>query len=140
MWPTPIRLRVLWRNCRQMAPPLRGVIHAAGVLADGIMTEMTLEQLDRAMAPKVRGAWNLHVATRECAAGFLRPVFVGRQRARFAWAGELRGRQCLFGCSGTCAPRSRPAGDRDQLGTVGRIRHGGRGVAAMHPSNRAAWD
>ena len=47
------------------APPLRGVVHAAGVLADGILTEMTLEQLDRAMAPKVRGAWNLHVATRE---------------------------------------------------------------------------
>ena len=47
------------------APPLRGVIHAAGVLADGILTDMTLEQLDRAMAPKVAGAWNLHVATRE---------------------------------------------------------------------------
>ena len=46
-------------------PPLRGVIHAAGVLADGILTEMTLEQLDRAMAPKVRGAWNLHAATRD---------------------------------------------------------------------------
>jgi NADPH:quinone reductase-like Zn-dependent oxidoreductase/thioesterase domain-containing protein/acyl carrier protein len=44
-------------------PPLRGVIHAAGVLADGIMTEMTLELLDRAMAPKVQGAWNLHTAT-----------------------------------------------------------------------------
>jgi NADPH:quinone reductase-like Zn-dependent oxidoreductase/thioesterase domain-containing protein/acyl carrier protein len=43
-------------------PPLRGIIHAAGVLADGIMTEMTLEQLDRAMAPKVQGSWNLHVA------------------------------------------------------------------------------
>jgi acyl transferase domain-containing protein/thioesterase domain-containing protein/acyl carrier protein len=42
---------------------LRGVIHAAGVLADGILTEMTLDQLDRAMAPKVRGAWNLHTAT-----------------------------------------------------------------------------
>ncbi|HEX3599214.1 MAG TPA: SDR family NAD(P)-dependent oxidoreductase, partial [Lacipirellulaceae bacterium] len=44
-------------------PPLRGVIHAAGVLADGIVTEMTLDQLDRAMSPKVRGAWNLHAAT-----------------------------------------------------------------------------
>jgi acyl transferase domain-containing protein/thioesterase domain-containing protein/NADP-dependent 3-hydroxy acid dehydrogenase YdfG/acyl carrier protein len=46
-------------------PPLRGVVHAAGVLADGILTEMTLDQLDRALAPKVRGAWNLHVATRD---------------------------------------------------------------------------
>jgi acyl transferase domain-containing protein/thioesterase domain-containing protein/acyl carrier protein len=46
-------------------PPLRGVIHAAGVLADGILVDMTLEQLNRAMDPKVRGTWNLHVATRD---------------------------------------------------------------------------
>jgi NADPH:quinone reductase-like Zn-dependent oxidoreductase/thioesterase domain-containing protein/NADP-dependent 3-hydroxy acid dehydrogenase YdfG/acyl carrier protein len=46
-------------------PPLRGVVHAAGVLADGILTEMTLDQLNRAMSPKVRGTWNLHVITRE---------------------------------------------------------------------------
>jgi acyl transferase domain-containing protein/thioesterase domain-containing protein/acyl carrier protein len=45
------------------APPLRGVFHAAGVLADGIISDMTLEQFDRAMAPKVEGAWNLHEAT-----------------------------------------------------------------------------
>jgi NADPH:quinone reductase-like Zn-dependent oxidoreductase/thioesterase domain-containing protein/nucleoside-diphosphate-sugar epimerase len=44
-------------------PPLRGVFHAAGVLDDGVMTEMTLERLDRAMSPKVAGGWNLHVAT-----------------------------------------------------------------------------
>jgi acyl transferase domain-containing protein/thioesterase domain-containing protein len=47
------------------APPVRGVFHAAGVLADGILTEMTLEQLDRALAPKVQGARNLHTATGE---------------------------------------------------------------------------
>jgi acyl transferase domain-containing protein/NADPH:quinone reductase-like Zn-dependent oxidoreductase/thioesterase domain-containing protein/NADP-dependent 3-hydroxy acid dehydrogenase YdfG/acyl carrier protein len=45
------------------APPLRGVIHAAGVLADGSLSEMTLEQLEKPMAPKVGGAWNLHRAT-----------------------------------------------------------------------------
>jgi acyl transferase domain-containing protein/thioesterase domain-containing protein/nucleoside-diphosphate-sugar epimerase len=47
----------------QQSPPLRGVIHAAGVLADGILSEMTLDQLERPMGPKVRGAWNLHAAT-----------------------------------------------------------------------------
>jgi acyl transferase domain-containing protein/thioesterase domain-containing protein/acyl carrier protein len=47
------------------APPLRGVVHAAGVLADGRLVDMTLEQLDRAMRPKVEGAWNLHDATRD---------------------------------------------------------------------------
>jgi acyl transferase domain-containing protein/thioesterase domain-containing protein/acyl carrier protein len=46
-------------------PPMRGVVHAAGVLADGILSEMTLEQLGRAMSPKVQGAWNLHAATRD---------------------------------------------------------------------------
>lgn len=45
------------------APPMRGVLHAAGVLADGILNDMTLDQLDQAMAPKVHGAWNLHTAT-----------------------------------------------------------------------------
>ncbi|MCI0335526.1 MAG: SDR family NAD(P)-dependent oxidoreductase [Planctomycetes bacterium] len=45
------------------APPLRGVVHAAGVLADGVLVDMSLDQLDRPMAPKVAGAWNLHTAT-----------------------------------------------------------------------------
>jgi acyl transferase domain-containing protein/NADPH:quinone reductase-like Zn-dependent oxidoreductase/thioesterase domain-containing protein/nucleoside-diphosphate-sugar epimerase len=47
------------------APPLRGVVHAAGVLADGVLSDMTLDQLDRALAPKMDGAYNLHVATLE---------------------------------------------------------------------------
>lgn len=45
------------------AAPLRGIIHAAGVLDDGVLVDMSLEQLDRAMAPKVIGTWNLHTAT-----------------------------------------------------------------------------
>ncbi|NUQ61200.1 MAG: SDR family NAD(P)-dependent oxidoreductase [Pirellulales bacterium] len=44
-------------------PPLRGVVHAAGVLADGVMFDMDLARLDKALAPKVQGAWNLHAAT-----------------------------------------------------------------------------
>jgi len=45
------------------AGPLRGIVHAAGVLADGVISEMSLEQLDRPMLSKVHGAWNLHAAT-----------------------------------------------------------------------------
>jgi myxalamid-type polyketide synthase MxaB len=41
-------------------PPIRGVIHAAGVLDDGPVPKMDLHQLRTAMAPKTRGAWNLH--------------------------------------------------------------------------------
>ncbi len=44
-------------------PPIRGVIHAAGVLADGVLADMSLDALDKAMLPKTVGAWNLHEAT-----------------------------------------------------------------------------
>ncbi len=45
--------------------PLTGVLHAAGVLEDGVLYDMTQEQLHRVMAPKTTGAWNLHLATRD---------------------------------------------------------------------------
>ena len=46
-------------------PPLKGVIHAAGVLADGVMFDMTAEQLAKPLGPKVDGTWHLHEATRD---------------------------------------------------------------------------
>jgi len=45
-------------------PPLRGVIHAAGVLADGILGHQTRERFRTVLAPKVQGGWNLHLQTR----------------------------------------------------------------------------
>jgi myxalamid-type polyketide synthase MxaE and MxaD len=44
-------------------PPLRGVVHAAGVLDDGILLQMDPARLRSVMAPKVDGAWNLHTLT-----------------------------------------------------------------------------
>jgi myxalamid-type polyketide synthase MxaB len=52
------------------AAPLRGVVHAAGVLDDGVLARQTAERLARVMAPKVRGAWNLHVQTQESSLDF----------------------------------------------------------------------
>ena len=43
--------------------PLRGVIHAAGVLDDGVLMHQTWERFERVLGPKVWGAWNLHRAT-----------------------------------------------------------------------------
>ncbi|MEM6798019.1 MAG: SDR family NAD(P)-dependent oxidoreductase [Planctomycetota bacterium] len=42
---------------------LRGVIHAAGVLDDGLITRLTESQIRRVLQPKVAGAQNLHRAT-----------------------------------------------------------------------------
>nr|VFJ59823.1 MAG: myxalamid-type polyketide synthase MxaB [Candidatus Kentron sp. DK] len=46
-------------------PPLAGIIHAAGVLDDGVLREQTIERFDKVMAPKVAGGWLLHTLTRE---------------------------------------------------------------------------
>ncbi len=45
------------------ARPLRGVVHAAGVLEDGALLQMDAAQLARVLAPKLRGAFNLHRLT-----------------------------------------------------------------------------
>jgi NADPH:quinone reductase-like Zn-dependent oxidoreductase/pimeloyl-ACP methyl ester carboxylesterase/NADP-dependent 3-hydroxy acid dehydrogenase YdfG/acyl carrier protein len=44
--------------------PLGGIVHAAGVLDDGVLVKQTWPRFSRVLAPKVAGAWNLHVATR----------------------------------------------------------------------------
>ncbi len=48
-------------------PPLRGVIHAAGVLSDGLLSQQKWSQFAEVMSAKVAGGWNLqrHVEGRE---------------------------------------------------------------------------
>jgi myxalamid-type polyketide synthase MxaB len=43
--------------------PLRGLIHAAGVLDDAVLERQTAERFATVMAPKVQGAWELHRQT-----------------------------------------------------------------------------
>src|SRR5262249_41317263 len=45
--------------------PLTGVIHAAGVLDDAIVTSLTPERVDAVLRAKVDPAWNLHELTRD---------------------------------------------------------------------------
>jgi len=40
--------------------PLPGVLHAAAVVEDATLTNITDELIERDWAPKVYGAWNLH--------------------------------------------------------------------------------
>ncbi|MCC7360098.1 MAG: alpha/beta fold hydrolase, partial [Anaerolineales bacterium] len=49
---------------RLALPPLRGVIHAAALLADSTLLNLDLARLQAVLAPKVAGAWNLHTLTR----------------------------------------------------------------------------
>jgi len=50
--------------------PLRGVVHAAGVLDDGVMQNLDEARFAKVLAPKVHGAWNLHELTEEADLGF----------------------------------------------------------------------
>jgi acyl carrier protein len=47
------------------AAPLAGVIHAAGVLDDGVTEALTPARIDAVMRPKADAAWNLHELTRD---------------------------------------------------------------------------
>jgi acyl carrier protein len=47
------------------AHPLSGVIHAAGVLDDAVITSLTSQRVDAVLRAKVDAAWNLHELTRQ---------------------------------------------------------------------------
>lgn len=45
------------------SPPLRGIIHSAGTLDDGVIQQQEWRRFENVFAAKVRGAWNLDAAT-----------------------------------------------------------------------------
>jgi acyl transferase domain-containing protein len=44
-------------------PPLKGIVHSAGVLDDGAFAFQTWERFHQVIAPKIYGAWHLHTLT-----------------------------------------------------------------------------
>jgi len=52
-------------SIREWMPPLKGVIHSAMVIDDGLLRQLSERQLDRVMRPKVMGALLLDEMTRE---------------------------------------------------------------------------
>jgi acyl transferase domain-containing protein/NADPH:quinone reductase-like Zn-dependent oxidoreductase/ubiquinone/menaquinone biosynthesis C-methylase UbiE/acyl carrier protein len=51
------------QDIQRSLPPLRGIVHAAMVLDDGLLLQLDPERFSKVMAPKVNGAWNLHRLT-----------------------------------------------------------------------------
>jgi acyl transferase domain-containing protein/acyl carrier protein len=56
-------------QCTAFAP-LRGIVHTAGVLDDGVLTEQTLDRFATVMRPKINGTWHLHTLTQGMALDF----------------------------------------------------------------------
>ncbi|MCU1242343.1 MAG: polyketide synthase [Candidatus Acidoferrum typicum] len=59
----PDQVEHLFAQTEEAMPALRGIFHAAGVLQDSLLLQLTPERLRAVMAPKVRGAWNLHLTS-----------------------------------------------------------------------------
>jgi acyl transferase domain-containing protein/NADPH:quinone reductase-like Zn-dependent oxidoreductase/NAD(P)-dependent dehydrogenase (short-subunit alcohol dehydrogenase family)/acyl carrier protein len=59
----PDALAAVLVQAREELAPLRGVFHAAMVLDDGPLAELSAERFARVGHPKVSGGWNLHLQT-----------------------------------------------------------------------------
>ncbi len=58
-------LATVFARIKREFPPLRGVVHAAGVLEDGPLVQLNATSFQRVMSPKVHGLWNLHELTKQ---------------------------------------------------------------------------
>nr|AHB82062.1 polyketide synthase [Jahnella sp. MSr9139] len=66
----PGQVSDLIRQAQADGPPLKGVLHLAGSLDDGVLVQQSWERFRRVMAPKVDGTLNLHHATADIALDF----------------------------------------------------------------------
>ncbi len=58
-----IGLQRVLREISDSVNPLRGVVHAAMVLDDGMIKNMSMDSWNLVLQPKILGAWNLHNLT-----------------------------------------------------------------------------
>ena len=54
----------LLKSIRSEGPPLRGIVHSAGVLDDGVLVQQDRNRFEQVLVPKVRGGWLLDRLTR----------------------------------------------------------------------------
>ncbi len=99
--------------------PLRAVIHAAGILDDGLISSLTPERVDAVLRAKVDGAWTLHELTRDLDAVGFRGVFLDGGDRRHARPGQLRRGQQLPRRPDDLPTRPRAAGVVAGMGAVG---------------------
>jgi acyl carrier protein len=55
---------LLFEAAGRTMPPIRGILHAAGVLDDALLRDLSWERFQKVFGPKVYGSWNLHQHSR----------------------------------------------------------------------------
>lgn len=66
----PVMLQKTLKNINTPKRPLKGIIHAAMVLDDCLISDLNKEKMVNVMKPKIQGAWNLHLLTKELSLDF----------------------------------------------------------------------
>jgi len=103
-------LREALETVSRAMPPLRGIVHAAGVLEDHTLLELDASAFERVMAPKVAGARNLYALTRESDLQFL--ILFSSSATVFGSAGQanyVSANSFLDAFAGYCRAHGRPA-------------------------------
>jgi acyl transferase domain-containing protein/acyl carrier protein len=81
----PDQMARLLRGSEHPWPPLRGVVHAAGIFYPRAIRELSLDDFRAVLRPKVDGTWILHELTRELELDF----FVMFSSAAAVWGSAL---------------------------------------------------
>lgn len=79
-------LEAIIRRIAAQKLPLRGIFHAAGLLADSVISRMTNDQLKAVFLPKALGAWHLHTLTHHLDLDWF--VCYGSAAADFGFPGQ----------------------------------------------------
>jgi acyl transferase domain-containing protein len=66
----PEQMHHVLAELAESMPPLKGVVHAAGVLDDGVLRQQSWDRFITVFTPKVQGAWYLHELTKGMALDF----------------------------------------------------------------------
>ena len=106
--------------------PLEIVVHAAGILDDGVIDSLTGERLDAVLAAKLDAAWHLHELTAGMDLRGFVLLLLRRGHVRQPRTGQLRGGQRLPRRARGRPPRTRPRGQLAGVGRVGADRRHGR--------------
>jgi acyl transferase domain-containing protein/acyl carrier protein len=59
----PAEVTCLMKEIDSRMPALRGIVHAAGITDDAVISRLDRDRFRKVMAPKVQGTWHLHAAT-----------------------------------------------------------------------------
>ncbi|MHC3475421.1 type I polyketide synthase, partial [Streptomyces sp. 7R007] len=124
--------------------PLTAVIHAAGIVDDGVVTALTPSRLDAVFAPKADGAWQLHRLTRRhdlaafvlfsSAAGVVGSAGQGNYAAANTFLDALAAHRRAEGLAGTSLAWGRWAADggmADDLAVTDAARITRSGIAPL---------